>query len=416
MIILLVCMLLALIIIGMPIYGAILFSSLVYIFIRGDIYPELIAQQLYSGIDKYSLLAIPLYIFAGNIISSSCIGEKIVLFMKKIFGHLHGGMAISTVLSSMFFSLISGSAPATVLTVGRLSTKSMLDSGYSKKFTLGLIVSTGSLGIVIPPSIFLIVYGVVTGSSVQDLFKYGAIGGFIFGSLFMLGTAIYARINGYPRKKLASFRELVNQFIDSAPSLLLPTIVIVGISTGITSPTEAGVIIIAYGIFLGSLIYRDLSLKSIFQIAVQSALTCSQIMIIMAAASLLGWLIAESNVLNVIYSLFSGFDNLFIPLLLLNIIFLVLGMLIDVTSLAVILSGIIVAISKSLDVSLVAIGVIMAVTGAIGMFTPPFGLSLFVAKDIGGESYTDTVNALKPFYLMSCFALLVVNIVILALV
>lgn len=397
----------------MPIFSSILFSSLTYLVFRGDIYPEIITQKLYSGIDKYSLLAIPLYIFAGNIISSSCIGEKIIAFMKKVFGQFHGGMAISTILSSMFFSLISGSAPATVLTVGRLSTQSMIDNGYSKNFTLGLIISTGSLGIVIPPSIFLIVYGVVTGASVQELFKYGALGGFIFGGLFMVCTAIYAYVQGYSRSNWGSFRELGQQARVSAPSLLLPIIVIVGISTGLTSPTEAGVIIIAYGLFLGCLVYKDLSPKSVFSIAVQSALTCSQIMIIMAAASLLGWLIAESNVLSIVSSLFAGFDNLIIPLLLLNVMFLVLGMFIDITSLAVILSGIIVAISKSLDVSLVAIGVIMAITGAIGMFTPPFGLSLFVAREINDSSYANTINSLKPFYAMSCFALLAVNLIIL---
>lgn len=397
----------------MPIFSSILFSSLTYLVFRGDIYPEIITQKLYSGIDKYSLLAIPLYIFAGNIISSSCIGEKIIAFMKKVFGHFHGGMAISTILSSMFFSLISGSAPATVLTVGRLSTQSMIDNGYSKNFTLGLIISTGSLGIVIPPSIFLIVYGVVTGASVQELFKYGALGGFIFGGLFMICTAIYAYVQGYSRSNWVSFRELGQQARVSAPSLLLPIIVIVGISTGLTSPTEAGVIIIAYGLFLGCLVYKDLSPKSVFSIAVQSALTCSQIMIIMAAASLLGWLIAESNVLSIVSSLFAGFNNLIIPLLLLNVMFLVLGMFIDITSLAVILSGIIVAISKSLDVSLVAIGVIMAITGAIGMFTPPFGLSLFVAREINDGSYANTINSLKPFYAMSCFALLAVNLIIL---
>ncbi len=413
---LLIILLIALIIMGTPIYGAILFSSLLYIVLRQDIYPEIVIQQLYSGIDKYSLLAIPLYIFAGNIIASSCIGKKIIQFMQQLFGHFNGGMAISTVLSSMFFSLISGSAPATVLTVGRISTQSMLESGYNKNFTLGLIISTGSLGIVIPPSIFLIVYGVVTGASVQALFLYGAIGGFIFGGLFLLCTIAYAIIMRYPKKPWPSLRTVLNQLLDSAPSLLLPSIVIVGISTGITSPTEAGVIIIAYGLFLSCVLYKDLTLRQVCHIAVESALTCSQIMVIMAAASLLGWLVAESNVLEFVSMICEQFDGYIIPLLLLNLMFLLLGMLIDVTSLAVILSGVIIAISQSLGISLVAIGVIMAITGAIGMFTPPFGLSLFVAQEIGGKSYTHTVQALKPFYLMSGFALLLVNVIIITLV
>lgn len=410
LIIFLVILLIFLIILGMPIYGAILFSSIAYILIRQDIYMEIVIQQLYSGIDKYSLLAIPLYIFA-----SSCIGKKIVQFMQQLFGHFYGGMAISTVLSSMFFSLISGSAPATVLTVGRISTSSMLESGYNRNFTLGLIISTGSLGIAIPPSIFLIVYGVVTGASVQDLFLYGAVGGFIFGSLFLLCAIAYARFHHYPKQLRPSANILFKQFIESAPSLLLPAIVIVGISTGITSPTEAGVTIIVYGLFLSCVIYNDLTWRKIYHIAAESALTCSQIMIIMAAASLLGWLIAESNILNFIAIVSAKFDSYIIPLILLNCLFLLLGMLIDVTSLAVILSGIITAISQSLDLSLVAIGVIMAITGAIGMYTPPFGLSLFVAEEIGGKSYMQTIQALKPFYLISGVALFLVNIIMFSL-
>ena len=401
------------ILIGTPLYIGILLSCLIYIFVRGDIEYGLITQQLYSGIDKYSLLAIPLYIFAGNLISRSVVGEKIVDFMKSIFAPLYGGTGIVTVLSSMFFSLISGSAPATVLTVGKLTQKAMINSGYSKPFSLGLIISTGSLGIVIPPSIFLIVYGVVTNTSIRDLFIYGAYAGFAFGAVFLVATIIYAWKNKLRSSEVFSLRDIIKSFKNSFLSLLLPFIVIFGISTGITTPTEAGVSVILYGMFLGFFVYKDLNFKAIGEIALASAKTTSQIMIIMAAASLLGWLLAESNDFNLIYAFFGQFESIIIPMILLNLLFLILGMVIDITSLAVILSTMLIAVSKIINVSLVDIGVIMAINGAVGMYTPPFGLSLFVAKDIGASSYQETIKLLVPFYLISLVALIFVNILVL---
>lgn len=401
------------IVIGTPLYIGILLSCLIYIFIRGDIEYGLVTQQIYGGIDKYSLLAIPLYIFAGNLISRSVVGDKIVNFMKSAFSPLYGGTGIVTVLSSMFFSLISGSAPATVLTVGKLTQKAMLNSGYSKNFSLGLIISTGSLGIVIPPSIFLIVYGVVTNTSIRDLFIYGAYAGFAFGAVFLIAAILYAWKNKLKSQETFSPAHLLNSFKSSFLALLLPFIVIFGISSGITTPTEAGVSVILYGMFLGFFVYKDLTFNIVSEIALQSAKTTSQIMIIMASASLLGWLLAESNDLAVIYQFFSQFDSIIIPIILLNILFLVLGMVIDITSLAVILSTMLIAISKIIGVSLVDIGIIMAITGAIGMYTPPFGLSLFVAKEIGVGSYQEAVKLLIPFYLISLIALVLVNILVL---
>ncbi|VEB22903.1 TRAP transporter large permease [Avibacterium volantium] len=405
-----------LILLGIPLYISILFSCIGYILLRGDIAVGLIIQQLYSGIDKYSLLAIPLYILAGNLICCSKIGERIVSFLKVLLSPFYGGAGIVTVLSALFFSLISGSAPATVLTVGKLMRESMYSSGYSKNFTLGLIISTGSLGIVIPPSIFLIVYGVVTNTSIKELFIYGAYTGFIFGSVFLISTIFYAWFNNIKSDREISankfYKELKNGFL----ALLLPFIVILGISTGITSPTEAGIAILVYGLFLGFFVYKDLTIKRLSKIVLDSVKTTSQIMIIMTSASLLGWLLAESNYLDVVHEFFLGFESNVIPLILINILFLSLGMIIDITSLAVILSSVIMVISVATNIPLIAIGAIMAINGAIGMYTPPFGLSLFVAKEIGALNYEQTVKLLFPFYAISLFALILVNILVINMV
>lgn len=402
------------ILLGMPIFLVLLASVLGASWMDPSIPDLIIIQRSFSGLDSFPLLAIPLFILGGELMVKSSVARRIMQLATLLLGQFRGGLALSIIGGCTFFSSISGSAPATVLTVGKLSGGALLEAGYSRNFMLGLLLSCGGLGIVIPPSIFLIVFGVVTGTSISALFSISLLAGLLFATVFSVCAIGYARHRKFPALPPPSAIALRQALRDALPCLLIPLLVVGGVVSGVFTPTEAGVVVVIYTLLLDRLLYHELDVRQLLAVFRNSALTSAKVMIILSAASALSWLITASGFTAGLDSWFGQLESKWIFLLLANLIFLIGGMFLDATSLGVIVGPLLVAIGSRYGISPVAIGVILGVNGAIGMYTPPFGLNLFVAPEVGGGSLDSTVRALVPFYWVSLLALVLVNIMVIA--
>jgi len=395
---------------NIPVFISLILSSMIILNFFTSIPVEIVAQRMFAGIDKFSLMAVPFFIFAANIMNKGGLAPRIVRFANTLVGHLSGGLAFTVVLSCMFLAAVSGSAPATVIAIAVLMLPPMTKAGYGKSFTLGLIIASSSVAVIIPPSIGMIVYGSVTGTSVGKLFIAGFLPGIIYGGAFMLYSYWYAKRKGITLKQRATFKEIIEAFKESGWSLGIPVIIIGGIYGGIFTPTEAAGIAAVYAMFVALFIYKELSLKGLLDVAFESALSTAQIMIILAGASVFAWFLTRHQVPTQLAEILMGFGSskLFI-LLIMNIILLIAGMFLDPASIQMIMAPLFLPIALSINIDAVHLGIIMVVNGAIGMFTPPFGLNLFVASSISKTPLGKLVLPVIPFIIISIISLLIIT-------
>jgi C4-dicarboxylate transporter, DctM subunit len=403
--------LISLLLLGLPIFIAFSVPVLIFLEFTTSTSPMLVIQRMFSGIDRFPLMAIPFFILAGNLMSTGGLSRRLMRLANSIVGPLPGGLAMTSVSTSMFFSAISGSAPATVVAVGRTMLPSMDAAGYPRPFSIGLLMGSGALGIVIPPSIFMIVYGSITGVSIGALFMAGIGAGLLYGFLFMLIAVIYAKVKNLPRASSWSIREIAASLRDCMWGLAIPVIVLGGIYGGFFTPTEAAAVTVAYAAFVTLVIYREMTLKDLYKVLLDSAVTTAQVMIIVAAASAFAWYLTTSGFAAAISAGLQqiGSDPLYV-FLILNVVVLIAGMFLDPNSIVVILVPFLVAIATAVGIDLIHLGVVLSVNAAIGMFTPPFGLNLFVAGSIGVK-YRDAVVGSLPFILVGLAALAILTYV-----
>lgn len=403
-------LLLILLFANIPVYMALTLSSVITLIGFTTIPPEIVIQRMFSGIDKFSLMAVPFFIFAANIMNRGGLAPKIVKFANTLVGHLHGGLAFTVVLSCMFLGAISGSAPATVIAIASLMLPIMLSAGYGKGFTLGLIMAASSVAVIIPPSIGMIVYGAVTGTSVGELFTGGFLPGTVYGVLFMVYSYLYAKKKGITLEPKAGSRQILKALKSAGWALGIPVVIIGGIYGGVVTPTEAAGLASVYAIFVSIFIYKEISWKDLVNEAFKSAVGTAQVMIILAGASVFAWLMTRFQVptalANAIITL--GSTKLII-LLLINIILLIAGMFLDPASIQMIMAPLFLPLAAQVGVNPVHLGIIMVVNGAIGMFTPPFGLNLFVASGATDTPLSELVKTVGPWIILSIIALLLIT-------
>lgn len=396
---------------GLPIFVALTLAVFLGIELAGTTPLPLIIQRMFSGIDSFPLMAIPLFILAGNLMSQGGMSERILRFAQMIVGMLRGGLAMTTVTGSMFFGAISGSSPATVVSVGKLILPAMLKEGYPKDFSVGLLMASGALGIIVPPSIFMIIYGAVAGVSIGALFLAGVGAGVVYAGVFFLYCVYRAHRDNLPRKPLPSAREFLDALKGASWGLAIPVIILGGIYGGIFTPTEAAAVAVAYAAFAGLIVYRELNLTRLWQVAVDSAVVTTQVMIILAAASAFSWYLTTSGITQqVAMALLNIADSTVMLLLIINLIILVAGMFLDPNSIVIILVPLVVTVAQAVGIDLVHLGVIFCVNAAIGMFTPPFGMNLFVASSLQNVSYGDAVRGSLPLVGIALLALFLVNL------
>ncbi|MFT6222778.1 MAG: C4-dicarboxylate transporter DctM subunit [Paracoccaceae bacterium] len=400
-----------LIVLGVPIFITLLLPVVIFLVVFTDTPALLVIQRLFSGIDKFPLMAIPFFILAGNIMAQGGLSKRLIRLANAFVSPFSGGLAMTAVASSMFFAAISGSSPATVIAVGKVMMPAMAKQGYPRSFTIGLLMSAGSLGIIIPPSIFMIVYGAVTGVSIGALFLAGIGAGLIYGIVFLIVCFGYARIHGIKRSAQWDKAEMLAAGRDSLWGLAAPLIILGGIYGGLFTPTEAAAVAVVYATLVTMVIYREMSLRELLQCTVQSAITTAQVMIIIAAASAFAWYLTTSGFANGISGLLSGFSDDPVKLLLaINVIVIIAGMVLDPNSIIIILVPFIAVVATQAGIDPIHLGIVLSVNAAIGMFTPPFGLNLFVATGLGA-TYREAITGSAPFITAALVALMLITYV-----
>ncbi|MCU4677409.1 TRAP transporter large permease [Catenovulum sp. 2E275] len=400
----------ALLSIGVPIFVALILAVFIGFEIQGSTSPMLVIQRMFSGIDSFPLMAIPLFIFAGNIMTQGGLSERILNLAKLLVGTMRGGLSMTAVSGSMFFGAISGSSPATVVSMGKLLLPSMQKEGYSKSFSVGLLMASGALGIIIPPSIFMIVYGAIAGVSIGALFMAGIGAGLVYGGVLLAYCYYRACKENLPSQPLPPAKEIFAAFKKASWGLAIPVIILGGIYGGIFTPTESAAIAVIYAAIVGLFIYKEISLKDLWHQAIDSAIVATQVMIILAAASAFSWFLTTAGLSQQIaQSLQLISDNPIMLLLVINILILVAGMFLDPNSIIIIIVPILIGIAQAAGIDPIHLGVILCVNAAIGMFTPPFGMNLFVASSLDKVSYADAIKGSLPLVALALIALVIVN-------
>ena len=368
---------------------------------------SILPTQVYSGIAKFVLLAVPFFILSGNIMEESGISDKLITLFKSLVGHMKGGLIIATVIASMFFAALSGSGPACVAALGSILIPAMERDGYGREFPSALLATGGSVGTIIPPSIPFVMYGLVTSVSITRLFMAG----FIPGALYAIGMGAVAMFQtrnwNIKIEQKASGKERWHAFIVAVPALIMPIIILGGIYSGIFSPTEAAAVACIYGLLVGAFVYRAITWKKLYKIFVDSVIGSGNILLIIAGASLFAWFCGTSGITKSVTDMISGVaNNQFIFLIIVNIALLIAGCFMDSTSAIYIFCPIFVPVAKALGYDLVALGVVFILNLAVGNVTPPVGLNLFTACSVGDVGITGVVKQVWPMLVVCVLVLL----------
>jgi len=405
-----------LLLIGTPIAVCLGVSSVVAMIVQGAGRPlETVMSSLpmivSASTSKFVLLAIPFFIFAGNIMEKAGISGKLISLAEACVGHIRGGLAIVCILVACFFAAISGSGPATVAALGVIVVPAMIKSGYKADFSAALMASAGAIGVIIPPSITFVVYGSIADASIGDLFKAGLVPGLIMGAALLVVALVFGKKMKLKTLPKASSKERWIAFKDAFWGLMMPVIILGGIYGGIFTPTEAAAVSVVYGLFVGVFIYKKVKMKEFIQILTDTVSTTATVMFITAAASLFAYVLTRAR-LDVAIS--SGLvkltgGNVIIFFIIINIILLIAGCFLDSTSALFIFTPLFAPVAVALGVDLIHLGVVMIVNLAIGLFTPPVGVNLYVACGVGNVSLKQISKAVVSLILAAIVVLLIVT-------
>jgi len=411
MIVILFVSLFILLFFAVPVFIAMCFSPLISIaFFQPNLKLMVIAQRMFGGIDKFALMSVPFFILAANVMKNGGIARRILELAHVLVGHLTAGIAATTQVACMFFGAVCGSAPATVVAIGGLMFPALKKGGYGTDFSTGLITASGSVALLIPPSISAIIYGAVTGESVGALFMAGLGPGLLYGIIYLLYCVWYSSRNKIPKAEKATWSERWKATKSASWALGIPFIIIGGIYSGVFTPTEASGISAVYAILIAMFVYREMDFKGLLKTCIDSAETTAQVMILLAAASAFGWVLTIGRVPQALANWLIGMSvGKYTFLLFVNVILLIAGMFIDGSSAIVILAPLLYPLARQLGINGIHLGVIMVVNAAIGMFTPPFGLNLFVAKPLTREKMSSIIKGCLPFVLISLVALVFIT-------
>lgn len=398
-----------LVIVGVPVAVALSLGALIPLMLFSNVTLVAIVQKYFVSIDVFSFMAIPLFILCGGLLEKSGVSRKLCDFASAMVGWLHGGIAIVSFVTCMFFGAISGSATATVLAIGSIMVPMMIDQGYDEKFALASIAMGGILGVIIPPSIPMVVYGMTAGASISDIFVGGIIPGIMLTICFSIYAYFYGKKNIKVKGKFEA-RLAGKTFISAIWGLLMPVIILGGIYGGIFTPTEAAAVASIYGIIVGFVIYRQLNLKKFYTVLKDSVVSSAMIMLIIAAAAAYGYVLTRQQIPLKIADFITGIStNPVVFLLLINVLLLIVGTFMETCAAILIITPMFVPVCQELGIDLVAFGVMMVINLAIGMVTPPLGLNLFVAARLRERSVDYVVN--KHLWILVAIAIVILVLI-----
>jgi C4-dicarboxylate transporter DctM subunit len=408
----LVVALFVLLFLRVPIAISLGLSSILTMLLFADQSLVSLAQRFFSALQVYPLLAIPFFILAGALMTTGGVAKRMIAFANSLVGHFRGGLAMAALLACALFAAVSGSSPATVVAVGSIMIAGMARSGYTREFAAGLICNAGTLGILIPPSIVMVVYGAVTETSVGDLFIAGIVPGLVLTGMLMIAVAFLARRLDLPRQPRADWRTVLRSGRDAIWGLLLIVIILGGIYSGVFTPTEAAAVSAAYAFFIAVFIYRDVRLREVPKVVAEAAKVTAMLMFIIGNAYLFAFVLTTEQVPQAMSQWIteSGFPP-WAFLIVLNLLLLAAGSFMEATSVVLIFAPIMFPIAVALGIDPIHLGIIMTVNMEIGMITPPVGLNLFVTSGIAGLPVTKVIRAALPWLVVLLAALIIVTYV-----
>ncbi|MDC7713259.1 TRAP transporter large permease subunit [Vogesella sp. LYT5W] len=402
-------LLLVLMLTGMPISISLGLTVLTFLFTMTEVPIEAVALKLFTGIEKFEIMAIPFFILAGNFLTHGGVARRMINFASSMVGHWHGGLGLAGVIACALFAAVSGSSPACVVAIGSILLPAMVKQGFPRDFGAGVITTSGALGILIPPSIAMVMYSVATNTSVGQLFMAGVIPGLMLASLLGLTTWYRARKFGYPRLPKASLRQRLHAFRESMWGLFLIVVVIGGIYTGIFTPTEAAAMSAVYAFIVAVFVYKDLTLKQVPKVLLDSASMSAMLLYIITNAVLFSFLMTSEGIPQAMagWLIDAGLGPIAF-LLVVNIILLLAGNVMEPASIVLIFAPILFPVAVALGIDPVHFGILIVVNMEVGMCHPPVGLNLYVASGITKMGITELTVAVWPWLLtMLAFLVLV---------
>jgi C4-dicarboxylate transporter DctM subunit len=371
---------------------------------------EIVAQGLTGSIDKLVLLAVPGFIFAGGVMGQGGMAKRLIAWISALIGRVPGGLPLTTVTAAELFGAISGSSSATVAALGKVLYPALVSNGYGERFSLGLITSSGAIAIIIPPSITMILFAVMTNASIGSLFLAGVLPGIVVGLCAAVYCVYYALKHGITSGRSWSMPEILSTSRDVLWTLGAPAVIFGGIYGGFMTPTEASMAVSVYAVLVSMFLYRELTWAQLWEITRDTSLLSAKVFIIVAASGVFSWILTAEQVPQSLVGLISdkGFSPVTV-LLMINLVLIVVGMFLDPNSAVVLFTPLLWPIAQHAGVDLIHFGIIMTVNLAIGMFTPPFGLNIFVSCSIFKVSSSRVVEGLVPFFFIYFIALMIIT-------
>jgi tripartite ATP-independent transporter DctM subunit len=392
---------------GMPVAYALILSTIVYMAVSGQDL-ALPAEQMIQGLyDSFVLLAVPLFIVAANIMNAGTISERLLRFCVALVGRFRGGMAHVDVIASVIFSGMSGSAVADAAGIGKITIDMMLKTGhYTRGYAAAIVAASATIGPIIPPSIPMVLYALVSGASIGYLFLAGILPGLVMAGVLMVMNAIIARRRGLEPDESVPLAELPRRTVEAFPALMMPVILLYGIYGGLTTPTEAAGIAALYALLVAGLLYRALSLGSLHQVFVESARSAASVGLIIGASLIFNYILANENVPGRLAGVLAGLDVAPLTFLIgVNLALLVLGCFLDATTIILVILPLFIPTCRALGIDLVHFGVVATVNLMIGLITPPYGILLFVINATTGIPLKEIIRELIPFMIVLVIAL-----------
>ena len=403
-------LLFALMLTGMPVSISLGLTVLAFLFTMTQVPIESVALKLFTGIERFEIMAIPFFILAGNFLTHGGVARRMINFATSMVGHWHGGLALAGVMACALFAAVSGSSPATVVAIGSIMLPAMVKAGFPKRFGAGVITTSGALGILIPPSIVMVMYSVATNTSVGALFMAGVVPGLMLATMLGIVTWYRARARGYPRLPRANWGERLRTFRESMWGLLLIAVVLGGIYSGVFTPTEAAAMSAVYAFIVAVFVYKDMTLKQVPKVLLDSANMSAMLLYIITNAVLFSFLMTSEQIPQAMAEWMIGMGLGAVGfLLMVNLLLLLAGNVMEPSSIVLITAPILFPVAMKLGIDPVHFGIIMTVNMEIGMCHPPVGLNLYVASGIAKMGITELTIAVWPWLLTMLVFLLIVT-------
>lgn len=373
----------------------------VFVLFQADFNMNMMPQRVFTALDSFPMMAIPGFVFAGVLMARGGISKYLIEALRSWVGHLPGGLAVVTILACAIFAAISGSSPATAAAIGSIMIPAMLAAGYNKRYSMGLVAAGGTLGILIPPSVPLIIYGITSEESIGQLFMAGVIPGLGLTALLIVSAVFYAKRNGFKGDQPATMAERGQKSLKAIWGAFLPILILGSIYSGAVTPTESAVVALVYGAIVSVFIYRELKWSDVRPIIVESINITAMIFLIIGAASLFGLYLTNAQIPHLVGQWIAESDlNKWVFMLIINVLFFVMGMFLEAVSIILITLPILLPILVHFDINLIHFAIIMTINMELGMITPPVGLNLFVVSGIAKEKLGEVVKGVIPFIVL----------------